>query len=568
MKKQKLRRIMNSYLFDVHNDNPVVRIWILMIYCVLFILLESILYRIKVSYIQGIVGQLLLIMSIYIVTRIPKIGFRVVVGFNLVQLSTILLAYLRLRQEDILPGIFVTSSTLIVAWIIHRFHTKLSDKYYEIQEQKNAYMMIYENLARNEQKLESLTLIDNTTSVGNRKMVMDFIDKAKEDPLTSEFTVVLIDLDDFKLINDHYGHQYGDHLLLEIATKLKGVIGTRDILARFGGDEFAIVIRDQRADEELLAYLESLKEQIEVNSSFGVTRYPKDTMNFDKILKFAETALSKAKNKGKDQIVFFNEEMEVELREKSLFEERLFASIQQKELFLMYQPQFASHPKRIRGFEALSRWNSVQYGVVSPKDFISIAERTGFIHQMGEWVLRNSCKKLKELMATFSVEHLVMSVNISPVQIREPYFVGMVKNIMKETGVLGANLEFEITESIFLEQTESLFSTFQILRGMGIKIALDDFGTGYSSLNYLQRLPIDTLKIDKSFIDQIDGRGEKRSMTGHMVKLAHDLNLKVIAEGVELQTQLDYLIDAKCDYIQGFIWGKPQNEIDMLQYFR
>ncbi|MBN2220874.1 MAG: diguanylate cyclase, partial [Vallitaleaceae bacterium] len=321
MKKQKLSKIMNSYLFDVHNDHRGGRIGILMIYIVFYIVLESILFRSKTSHIQGIVGQILLIMSVYLVTRIPKIGFRVVLFFNILQLIAILLAFFRLQDESILPGIFVTLSALIVAWIIHRFHRKLSEKYYEIQQQKNAYMNIYEDLARNERKLESLTLIDNTTAIGNRKMMVDAIERLKSNEEIPSFAVALIDLDDFKAINDRHGHAQGDVLLLEIATRLKNTIEKKDLLARFGGDEFAVFIHDLKSEEELLSYLERLKESINVKASFGVTRYPKDTKHIDKILKFAETALNKAKEKGKDQIVFFNEEMEIELNEKSLFEE-------------------------------------------------------------------------------------------------------------------------------------------------------------------------------------------------------------------------------------------------------
>jgi EAL domain-containing protein (putative c-di-GMP-specific phosphodiesterase class I) len=236
-------------------------------------------------------------------------------------------------------------------------------------------------------------------------------------------------------------------------------------------------------------------------------------------------------------------------------------SIQNNEIYLVFQPQYHARTKKLRGFETLARWVNVKLGAVSPNQFIPIAEQAGIMVPMGEWILEKACEKLNALIELYGDE-LVMSVNISAVQIMSPTFLSTVRKIIRKTGCNPHNLEFEVTESVMISSVDHVITILRELNRMGIRIALDDFGTGYSSLSYLQVLPIDTLKIDKSFVDNMVQESVKRLMVGSIISLVHQMDMEVVAEGVDSDSQLDCLHEFNCDYIQGFIWGKPLSEND------
>lgn len=367
----------------------------------------------------------------------------------------------------------------------------------------------------------------------------------------------------------------GDILLKEVVQRLKTVVHPEDLLGRLGGDEFALIVQRQLKEEDLLFYLERIRETLldafeiqdakfNVTASFGVSMFPQDGDNATEIMKSADTAMYKAKESGRNGIQFFSLEMKNEILKKIEFENIFREAIEQEQLHLVYQAQYKPNPKQLRGLEVLTRWHSAAFGVVPPSQFIPIAEETGLIIPLGEWIIRTACKQCKYISETYQ-SSIVLSINISAVQIMEPSFVDMVKKILAETECNPNNIEFEITESVFISSMEYVIGVLTELKRMGIRIALDDFGTGYSSLNYLQLLPIDTLKIDKSFINTIDQQEAKKTIVGSIISLVHQMDISVVAEGVENENQLHYLKDHECDYIQGFYWGKPMPDKDLIE---
>ena len=397
---------------------------------------------------------------------------------------------------------------------------------------------------------------------------IDFLISLAESKKIS-FATVFIDLDNFKKINDSMGHHAGDLLLKAVTSKLKGLIHSKDMLGRLGGDEFAIIIQRELKEEEILEYVENLKDSLmdcfvientefNTSASLGISMYPQDGKDSAELLKCADTAMYKAKEYGKNGVYFFRKEMKEDILKKIEFENRLLSAIKNEEIFLVFQPQYTSNSKELRGFEVLVRWKSPELGLVSPGQFIPVAEETGFIVQLGEFIFRKACEKFKYIQDKYNIMS-VISVNISALQIMDPYFVQMVKNVLEETKFDVRYLELEITESVFISSVDYVINIINELKEMGISIALDDFGTGYSSLNYLQLLPIDTLKIDKSFIDSIDNN-TKKQIVGSIISLVHKMEISVVAEGIENEIQLEYLKKHECDFIQGFLWGKPLNE--------
>jgi len=238
------------------------------------------------------------------------------------------------------------------------------------------------------------------------------------------------------------------------------------------------------------------------------------------------------------------------------------AAIPNDECFLVFQPQYGTQNKRLRGFEVLMRWHSPKWGAVSPMEFISLAEETGYILTVGEWILQTSCEKFQDVLG-HETHPVLLSINISPIQIKDPSFIPMVRRVLAETGMPGKYLEFEVTESVFISSMEHVISVMNDLRKMGIQVALDDFGTGYSSLNYLQCMPLDVLKIDKSFIDTINKSERQGKIVASLIALVHHLNILVVAEGVEHEDQIRQLRHYSCDYIQGYLWGRPLEEAEM-----
>lgn len=548
--------------------------------------------------ISGIMAQFQVIISTYMTVSVKKIGYIFAVACNILQSVIVTQVVVFGGNISAAPGIFVPICTIVTISIISFFIRRLNIELREVTDQKEELCALYEEISateeeiRNqnsrlteyntimeekEEKLNYLAFIDVLTELPNRKMFINRLDllvmlSANK---REKFVVVFIDLDNFKRINDSRGHHIGDLLLQATALRLQALIHKEDMLGRLGGDEFALIIQRKLKEAEILEYVESLRTvlmdsfiientEFSISASFGISIYPQDGIDSSELLKCADTAMYKAKDNGKNAAQFFNKEMKEEFLKKIEFEKRLRSSLQNKEIFLVFQPQYSSDSKQLRGFEALARWRSPELGFVSPTDFIPVAEETRYIIPLGEWILRETCKMIQHIQEEYHVD-VVISVNISLVQINDPSFVQMVNNVLEETKCSGKHLEFEVTESVFISSVEYVVGVFVELKKMGIRIALDDFGTGYSSLSYLQKLPIDTLKIDKSFIDSINVIASNKQIVGSIISLVHKMEISVIAEGVETEQQLDYLIEEDCDSIQGFLWGKPLEKNNLYQ---
>ena len=445
----------------------------------------------------------------------------------------------------------------------------------ELREQNNRLHEYNTEIKENENKLNFMAYNDALTELPNRKLIIEklnfLIDISKEN--NKKFAVVFIDLDGFKKINDTMGHHIGDEYLVEVGKRIKSCLNENDTVGRFGGDEFAVIIQNSTKEDKLYAYVNCIRENLskafnidgyKVNSSasFGISIYPDDASVVVDLIKTADAAMYKAKEKGKNNIQFFRKEMKDEILKKLELEHELVEALENDEFFLVYQPQVELETSRIEGFEALIRWQSPLRGVVSPLEFIPVLEEMGLINEVGDWVLVESCKKINELKAKHGVGYYV-SVNVSGHQMKDNRFVNRVKAVIEEYNIDPSLLELEITESVFIHDIESAIKRINDLKSLGVSIALDDFGTGYSSLSYLRLLPIDVLKIDKSFIWDLEKGDKERKIVGSIIDLVHEMDISVVAEGVETQYQLDYLDDEDCDHIQGYLISRPIGDVQL-----
>lgn len=439
----------------------------------------------------------------------------------------------------------------------------------ELREQNIVLSNYTLEIESNQKRLEYLAYNDTLTGLPNRKYFMEQLDILL-DISTDEshsFAVVFIDLDHFKRVNDSLGHSAGDILLIQVATRLMEKIDTKDILGRIGGDELAMLIRRKISDEQLLSYLENLVKlfnepfQIDhvatkVTASFGISMWPQDGLNAEDLLKAADVAMYKAKDLGRNTIQFYRNDMKNEVLSKIQLENRLINAIVNNELYLVYQPIFNPQTHTIESFEALLRWELPDHGPISPAVFIPFAEDIGLINRLGEWVIEQACIKIQEINATMNRKYTI-AINVSAVQMKDKDFVAKIKRIINKTQVLPSCMEFEITESVFIHNMEQAVHVLKSIKDLGINIAMDDFGTGYSSLSYLMKLPIDKLKIDKSFIDEIQKSDQKNNLIKSIISMAHSLDLTVVAEGVETELQLSYLQQQQCNLVQGYLLSRP-----------
>ncbi len=424
-------------------------------------------------------------------------------------------------------------------------------------------------LKQTEKEIKKLIYYDALTELPNRAyFVMQFekafaVAKAKEGMLA----VMFLDLDDFKYINDTFGHSIGDKMLKNVAQRLKTIIHDEDVVSRIGGDEFTILLSKIKNMDEAANVAEALlnilqkpfhlnENEFVLSASIGISIYPMDGDDTETIIKHADMAMYQAKKQDINHYKFFNSSTKKDFSNHFNLVNHLRNAIERDEFFLTYQPQYDIRSGHIIGVEALIRWNNAKMGMISPTEFIPLAEDTSLIVPIGRWVLQTACSQMKSLQDE-EFPPIRVAVNLSIRQLHQPDFVEMVRDIVKETGFDPNWLEFEITESIALDKFNYNISILNQLKEMGIKISLDDFGTGYSSLSYLKMLPIDTLKIDKAFIQNLAIDPSNKAISSAIINLSHTLHLGVIAEGIETNEQLQCLREQNCDYVQGFLLSKP-----------
>ncbi|OGA36790.1 MAG: diguanylate cyclase [Betaproteobacteria bacterium RIFCSPLOWO2_12_FULL_64_23] len=378
--------------------------------------------------------------------------------------------------------------------------------------------------------------------------------------------IMFIDLDNFKTINDSLGHHVGDALLKQVAARIKEVLREADMVSRLGGDEFLVILADFAAPEDAAKVAEKLLQVISApialegrelcaNASIGISVFPRDGDNADDLIRHADAAMYSAKDHGRGHSRFYTAGLSDEGAETLARESRLREALQRGEFVLFYQPQLSVGDLRLVGIEALVRWRHPERGLIDPSEFIEFAETRGLIDEIGHYVLREACRQNKAWQAAGHAA-LPISVNVSAVQFRRGDLVAGVKRVLEDTGLEGRYLELELTESLLMD-TEIVGTALAGLRALGVKITIDDFGTGYSSLAYLKRYPIDKLKIDRSFIDDLGTDADDRAIAVAIINLAKTLKLTALAEGVERPEQLEFLRVHGCDEFQGYLAGNP-----------
>ena len=427
-----------------------------------------------------------------------------------------------------------------------------------------------------EESLNTLAHQDVLTGLPNRLQFNKQLSKKLETSVITRCNVVImfLDIDRFKIINDTFGHNIGDMLLKEVAKRLKGTLRDNDIIARMGGDEFTIIMGDNsnrekaesvanRIHSSLSTPIDVQGKELFVSASIGISVYPDDAQDLECLVKNADAAMYHAKENGRNNHQFYNHSMNILTKERITIENNLRKALERDEFLLYYQPQIELSTGRLKGFESLIRWQSKEEGMIEPSKFIPLAEETGLIVPIGEWVLQKACMQNK-IWQDMGLDPVTVAVNFSGRQFKEKdKLLNLIKKTLDYTKLSPKYLDVEITESILMDNPDDTAEVLNELRKMGIKVSIDDFGTGYSSLNYLKRFAVNAVKIDRSFISEITTCKDDAVIAKAVIAMAHSLGLEVIAEGVETPEQLRFLKDLKCDDVQGYFMYRPLPESEM-----
>jgi diguanylate cyclase (GGDEF)-like protein len=416
-------------------------------------------------------------------------------------------------------------------------------------------------------QLRHLASHDSLTGLPNRLLLDDRLSQAiaQANRQAHGFAVAVLDLDRFKLINDSLGHRAGDQLLCEVAARLKGAIRAVDSIARLGGDEFVIIfdgpmtpVQSMEMGTRLLKVMEPstrlLGIDVHVSPSVGIAFYPRDGATIDTLLAHADAAMYHAKERGRNNVQCYTESMGTVTQERVKLESELHEALRDKQFELHYQPKVDTATGRINSAEALIRWRHPHRGLLQPADFIPVADECGLLDAIGEWVLHEACRQ-GSVWQQRGPRALRIAVNLAPSQFRLMDLVGQIRRALDTSGLDPGLLEIELTETAVMSDAEESVHILEAISRMGVLVSVDDFGTGYSSMSYLRRFPIDKLKIDRCFVEQMTARPEDASIVGAIISLAHSLRLKVIAEGVETPEQLQLLAQLGCDQYQGFYFS-------------
>lgn len=495
--------------------------------------------------------------------------------------SALLLFIMSLFRANTITGMFKVFDEHIQKFASGENREKVKhNSFSEFNSLEERFNQMLEKLQSREQKLKWLAYNDTLTGLKNRSFLLShlehLLDKSKG---YKNVGIIYFDLDNFKTINDTYGHSYGDRLLSEVAERLKAITKDSYIIARIGGDEFVVINSDLADIDEMADFSDKILNvlskpfifediQLYISASIGISMYPSDAQTVEELLKCADLAMYFSKEKGKNMWQMYDNKMKETMERDSKIERFLRRAIARGELYLAYQPQFNVFTNKMRGFEVLLRWDNPDLGGnVDPVEFIRIAENSGFINEIGEWVIKSACEKLEYLWNNF-FDDFIISINISAIQLMHHNFINLIESVINQYSILPEMLEFEITESVFISSYEEAQKNLEKIKKMGIKISLDDFGTGYSSLSYLNNLPIDSLKIDRTFVSDVSKGIFKETLLESIIILAHKLGLEVIAEGVETRDQMFCIRKFNCDYVQGFLLSKPVKGSELNSFLR
>jgi len=460
------------------------------------------------------------------------------------------------ERHDVLKGIDIGADEYL---------TKPVDFELLIAKAKACLRQVKRMKVQTSQQLAQMAHSDVLTGLANRALLKERLDQALQAAKRPQkLAVLFLDLDRFKNINDTLGHTVGDELLRAVATRLRDCVRETDTIARLGGDEFAVVqtlgrqpqgatILAKRIRETLQAPFDLTGHQVVVDTSIGIAVAPDDGVEWDEVLKNADLALYEAKHQGRGQYRFFEPAMAERMQVRRALEVGLRTALENDQFELHYQPLVNVKENKLVGFEALLRWHHPERGIVPPSDFISIAEDTGLINPIGDWVLQEACAEATTWPDDFSI-----AVNVSPVQIRSGTLPLKVVNALAKSGLLASRLELEVTESMLLESDEDTLAVLSQLRELGVAVVIDDFGTGYSSLSYLKNHPFDKVKIGRSIANDVVHSHEAISIVRAVIDLAKALNMTTTAEGIETEGHLDIIKAQGCTYAQGYLFGRPQ----------
>ncbi|TNF38902.1 MAG: GGDEF domain-containing response regulator [Gammaproteobacteria bacterium] len=429
-----------------------------------------------------------------------------------------------------------------------------------------------------ERTIRHLAHHDTLTGLPNRLLFNDRIEQAisRATRNRTRFALLFIDIDHFKVINDSMGHDAGDRLLTSITMRIQQSLRRTDTIARLGGDEFAIILENIKTPEDIVVatrgLLDDLCKPLEINerdvhvsASIGIAVFPDDGDDFGSLLKHADIAMYRAKETGRNNFQFYAAEMSASAMRRLELENSLRRAIEQEQLVLFYQPKYDLKNRHCLGMEALVRWDHPEKGIIPPDEFIPLAEETGLIVRMGEWVIKKACNQLQHWQqAGYAINNL--SINVSPRQFHEQDLAGLFRDVLASTGLNASDIEIELTESTLVQNQHHAREVLHQLQAMGLRIALDDFGTGYASLSYLKEFPIHTVKVDKSFVWGIPTDKQNMAIVRAITGLAAEMSLSVIAEGVETEEQIEFLKDVGCLQGQGYYWSKPVSAVDFEQH--
>lgn len=445
------------------------------------------------------------------------------------------------------------------------------------------YLGVFSDVTRQKQAedtIRHMAYFDPLTNLPNRALFRDRLKQAISFANRSKslLAVLFIDLDRVKVINDTLGHDIGDRLLQGVARRMESCLREIDTIARLGGDEFMVLLPNIQNTDNIIKItekiLESLKpafhfdgHELYITASIGISVFPNDAMDAASLLKNADTAMYRAKKQGRNLFQIFSKDMGAETVEQLSFENSLRRALEREEFVIHYQPQINLSTGQIVGMEALVRWHHPDKGLIYPQNFIHWAEDTGLIVPIGEWVLRKACHQNKAWHKA-GFHHLKVAVNLSAVQFKQKNLLDTVANVLKESGLPAGSLELELTESVVMEHTGAAASVPHELKAMGVRLSIDDFGTGYSSLNYLKKLPVNTLKMDQMFIRDLTVDRHDAAIALAIINMGHGLNLTVVAEGVETESQLQFLKNFQCDGMQGYYYSRPVPADDFEQLLK